>query len=350
MPAPRSQRRARLAALVSVALAVTGLQFFAAPPAAQANPGGTALVISEVYGGGGNSRCDVHARLRRAVQPDGRCDPVWRACRVQYRSAASTAAATAIASVTALTGSVPAGGYYLVQTARPVAPTGSRCPTADCDRHHADRHGARGGQICLANTTTGVDRRRWRRHGRAPTPAIIDMVGCGSNANTFETATATAGAVGNTDVCDARNAVRRGHRRQRRRLQHRQRRRRPRAPRAGCRCPLTDPANKTGTVGSAITSFTLAATGGTPPYTWTTRTTLPPGVTSTPATAPISGTPDHGRSTYDVTVTVTDSAPATAGDGHRGLHLHRQRRPRSASPRSRTSRAPARPRRSTARS
>ena len=39
MPAPRSRRRARLAALVSVVLAITGFQFFLAPPAAQAASG-----------------------------------------------------------------------------------------------------------------------------------------------------------------------------------------------------------------------------------------------------------------------------------------------------------------------
>ena len=37
MPAPRSHRRARLAAFVSVVLAITGFQLFLAPPAAQAN-------------------------------------------------------------------------------------------------------------------------------------------------------------------------------------------------------------------------------------------------------------------------------------------------------------------------
>ena len=49
MPAPRSHRRARLAALVSIVMAITGFQFFLAPPAAQANPAGTDLVITEVY-------------------------------------------------------------------------------------------------------------------------------------------------------------------------------------------------------------------------------------------------------------------------------------------------------------
>ena len=48
MPAPRSRRRARLAALVSVVLAITGFQFFLAPPAAQATSGGTGARHQEV--------------------------------------------------------------------------------------------------------------------------------------------------------------------------------------------------------------------------------------------------------------------------------------------------------------
>ena len=59
MPAPRSHRRARLAALVSVVLAFTGFQFFGAPAAQAA--GSTGLVISEVYGAGGNAgACTTH--------------------------------------------------------------------------------------------------------------------------------------------------------------------------------------------------------------------------------------------------------------------------------------------------
>ena len=39
---------------------------------------------------------------------------------------------------------------------------------------------------------------------------------------------------------------------------------------------VTNPGNKTGTVGTAISSFTLSATGGTAPYTWS-ATGLPAG-------------------------------------------------------------------------
>ena len=108
MPAPRSQSRARLAALVSVVLAITGFQFFLAPPAAQANPGGTALVISEVYGGGGNSGASRTHDFIELFNPTA--SPInvggWS---VQYRSATGNTA-----QLTNLTGSVPAGGHYLI--------------------------------------------------------------------------------------------------------------------------------------------------------------------------------------------------------------------------------------------
>ena len=54
----------RLAVLASAAVAVAGMTVLAPP--AQANPGGTGLVISEVYGGGGSSSASA------------RIEPRWR--------------------------------------------------------------------------------------------------------------------------------------------------------------------------------------------------------------------------------------------------------------------------------
>ena len=85
MPAPRSHRRARLAVLVSIVLAITGFQFFLAPSRAGAL-GGTALVISEVYGGRWQRGCSTYnAGLRRAVEPDGSADQRLTGMSVQYR-------------------------------------------------------------------------------------------------------------------------------------------------------------------------------------------------------------------------------------------------------------------------
>jgi Zn-dependent metalloprotease len=67
-----------------------------------------------------------------------------------------------------------------------------------------------------------------------------------------------------------------------------------------------NPGNKTGTVGTAITPFTVTASGGTSPYSFS-ATGLPPGVSINATSGQVSGTPSAGG-TYNVTVNVTDSS------------------------------------------
>jgi hypothetical protein len=74
---------------------------------------------------------------------------------------------------------------------------------------------------------------------------------------------------------------------------------------------VTNPGSKSGTVGSAIASFTLSATGGTTPYTWS-ATGLPAGVTIGSTTGTVSGTPTTAG-TYNVTATATSSGGASSG-------------------------------------
>ena len=70
----------------------------------------------------------------------------------------------------------------------------------------------------------------------------------------------------------------------------------------------TSPGAKSGQVGQAIASFTLAASGGTAPYTWT-ATGLPAGVTVA-SNGAVSGTPTVSG-TFNVTATATDSTTPT---------------------------------------
>ena len=74
---------------------------------------------------------------------------------------------------------------------------------------------------------------------------------------------------------------------------------------------VTNPGSKSGTVGSAIAAFTLSATGGTTPYTWS-ATGLPPGVTIGSTTGTVSGTPTTAG-TYNVTATATGSGGSGSG-------------------------------------
>ncbi len=73
-----------------------------------------------------------------------------------------------------------------------------------------------------------------------------------------------------------------------------------------------NPGNKTGTVGTAITPFTVTASGGTSPYHFA-ATGLPAGVSINATSGQVSGTPTAGG-TFSVTVNVTDSSnPVKSG-------------------------------------
>ncbi len=166
---------------LSVALAATG---FHALPAA-ADPGGTGLVISEVYGGGGNSGATYTHDFIELYNPTSTAISV-AGKSVQYRSAAGTGAG----AVTALTGSVPAGGRYLVQEA---AGTGGTTPLPNPDATGNIAIAGGGGQVWLADTTAALT----PPAGNVSQANILDLVGAATSATSFETARITANP-GNT--------------------------------------------------------------------------------------------------------------------------------------------------------
>ena len=75
-----------------------------------------------------------------------------------------------------------------------------------------------------------------------------------------------------------------------------------------------------GTVGTAYTWTPCAVNGGTPSYTWTWSGTLPPGLSMSPTTGVVSGTPTTAGS-YSVGITVTDSTSPTKLTGSSSFTL-----------------------------
>jgi uncharacterized protein len=139
-------------------------------------PAGT-VVISQIYGGGGNAGAtlthdfiEIFNRSAGTVNITG-----WT---VQYTSPAGTTWQT-----TPLTGSIPSGGYYLIQQD---AGTGGTTPLPTPDATGGISMGAGAGKVALVSNSTALS-------GSCPVPnaSIVDLVGYGS-ANCSETSPTSA--------------------------------------------------------------------------------------------------------------------------------------------------------------
>ncbi len=179
MSTSRPASRAGLAAALGLGVAVTGLSAAALP--AQADTGGTGLVISEAYGGGGNSGASYKNDFVELYNPTAKAISVegWS---VQYRSATGTGAG----QVTPLSGSVPAGAHYLVQEAAGSGGT-TDLPTPNATGSIAMAGG--GFQVWLSDGTTALT----PPAGDVPagTSGVVDFLGAGG-AGSFETAKSAA--------------------------------------------------------------------------------------------------------------------------------------------------------------
>jgi hypothetical protein len=128
------------------------------------------LVISEVYGGGGNAGATLTHDFIELYNPTASSVSLagWS---VQYASSAGTTW-----QVTPLTGSIPAGRNYLVQEA---PGTGGTTPLPTPDATGTIPMAAGSGKVVLVSTATALS-------GACPTSAAIaDLVGYGA-ANCFE--------------------------------------------------------------------------------------------------------------------------------------------------------------------
>ena len=152
------------AAATGVALAATytGTGFTTTSP----NLCDGSLVISQVYGGGGNSGAaykndfiELHNRGTTAMGLSG--------FSVQYASGTGNSW-----QVTNLGGSIAAGGYYLIQEAAG-ADAGFFLPLSDVDAGTGIAMASGSGKVALVSATTALT-------GTCPTTKVVDFVGYGT--------------------------------------------------------------------------------------------------------------------------------------------------------------------------
>ncbi|HEY0640837.1 MAG TPA: endonuclease/exonuclease/phosphatase family protein [Pseudonocardiaceae bacterium] len=156
------------------AAAVLAVAYAALLPAPATAAPSTGAVIAEVYGGGGNSGAtltndfiELGNRGAAAVSLAG-----WS---VQYLPAVPSAASQW--QVTPLTGSVAAGGRYLVQEA---AGSGGTTPLPTPDATGSIAMGGTAGTVALVNTTTALTCKT--AADCAADARIVDLVGYGTTA------------------------------------------------------------------------------------------------------------------------------------------------------------------------
>ncbi|UNX56567.1 ExeM/NucH family extracellular endonuclease (plasmid) [Georgenia sp. TF02-10] len=174
MPSPKQL----VVGAVGLGLSVTGLSFLATPTA-HANPDGTALVISEVYGAGGNGGATFNADFVELYNPTDE-DISLSGLAIHYRAANGNSGGPPFA----LSGSVPAGEHWLIQMSA-TGGNGVALPTPDTTASFS--MAAAGGQVALQEGTTIIT----TSGDTSGTAGIVDFVGA-SGAASFEGAPAGA--------------------------------------------------------------------------------------------------------------------------------------------------------------
>ncbi|MBL7490541.1 ExeM/NucH family extracellular endonuclease [Frankia sp. AgB1.9] len=284
---------------IAAAVLCAGIGSVSLAAPALANPGATGLVISEAYVNGGSSGASYLNKFVELFNPTA--SPVaLTGDTLQYRAPTSTVTPSG-AQVFALSGTVAAHGHFLIQLPSNNASTnpGAPLPTPDLSTGGSINPGSGGGTLFLAASTAGV----------LPTDAsVLDKIGWGTSNSPEGTAPTgnsvvlsyqrdAAGTDTDNNATDfsvaaptPQNAASDG------------------GSTGGGTVTVTSPGTLNATVGTAIAPVTLAATGGTAPYTWT-ATGLPAGLAISTAGV-LSGTPT-AAGTSSVTATATDSAAAT---------------------------------------
>ncbi len=176
----RARTRRALSVAGGLAVAVAGL---ASVSPASANPAGTGLVISEVYGAGGNVGAVLNADFVELYNPTSAAISVT-GDYIHYRAGTGGSGGSPFA----LTGSVPAGGHYLIQMGA-AGTNGAALPTPDAVALPAFTMATAGGQVYLLSSSTPIT----TTGDQAGAAGVVDMVGA-TGATSFEKTPTSAGA------------------------------------------------------------------------------------------------------------------------------------------------------------
>jgi 5'-nucleotidase len=176
----RARSRRALSGAAGLAVAVAGLALVAP---ASANPGGTGLVINEIYANGGSAGATYTNKYVELANPTGSDIPL-AGLSLQYRPATGTGAAS---TAVALVGSVPAHGFFVVQGGSN-GTNGGAVPHVDQTALSLNIAGG-GGTLFVANGTTATN-----PGVGSVTTGVVDLVGWGTS-NTFEGSASAAGSI-----------------------------------------------------------------------------------------------------------------------------------------------------------
>lgn len=184
--APR-RNRGRRGALAVTCVAALGFGTLTAVPAT-ADTSGTGVVINEAYLSGGSAGAAFTNKFVELYNPTS-APITLDGMSLQYRSATGTGPANGVAP---LTGTIPAGGHFLVQ-GNSNGTNGAALPTPDVVSTLTPS--GTNGTLALVEGTSAVTLTPGSVVG---VDGVVDVLGYGTS-NTYETAAATPPA-GNTDV------------------------------------------------------------------------------------------------------------------------------------------------------
>jgi hypothetical protein len=135
----------------------------------------TTLVISQVYGAGGNSGAIYNADFVEIKNISASAISL-SGYSIQYGSATTTSTWTGVYALPSV--SVPAGGYYLIQMSAALT-TGAALPTPDAVATPAINMAAAAGRVAIVNGTTALS-------GCPAASSYVDLCGFGTTAVCYE--------------------------------------------------------------------------------------------------------------------------------------------------------------------